>query len=176
MSYVLFSKEECDYVKSFWDDSISMDGSTNAKFKTNDGNVISVRRDANLKYVDLHNIELLDFTRDKISEIGIKSITNEVVKIVKYEAGDYFAPHRDFKIYDEGAVYKTLIIQLSDASAYIGGDLYVREIPQPREQGSYSLFLSSDIHEIKLVEGGIRFSLTIFLYESDFFGPKSKLI
>lgn len=176
MSCVLFSKEDCDYVKSFWDESVSLNGSDRGKFETESGDIISVRRNANLKFLDLYNTELLDFIIKKISEIGIKTISNNVVKIVKYSQGDFFAAHRDFKIYDRGAVYKTLVIQLSDSLEYIGGDLYVKDKPQPREQGSYSLFLSSDIHEVKLVEDGVRFSLTIFLYESDFSLPKTKLI
>lgn len=177
MGNVLFSKEECEYIKSFWDDSNSIDGATRGQVQTEEGRIISIRRNAKLKFLDLFNGELINFLLNRLSNIGIKSILNNQVKITKYIEGDFFAPHRDFKKTDKfGSTYKTLVIQLSELSDYTGGDLYVKNIPQSKEQGSYSLFLSSDIHEIKQIDSGTRFSLTIFLYESDFYSAKSKLL
>ena len=198
MDNVLFSKEECEYIKSFWDDFNSIDGvayrttdgnyhkgitrtiddATSGQVQTKDGRIISIKpKNAKLKFLDLFNKELINFILSRLSNIGIKSILNEQVKITKYIEGDFFAPHRDFKNRDKnGYTYKTLVIQLSELSDYTGGDLYVKNIPQSKEQGSHSLFLSSDIHEIKRIDSGIRFSLTIFLYESDFSSAKSKLL
>ena len=198
MENVLFTKEECEYIKSFWDDSNSIDGvvyrttdgnylksiahvidgSTTGQVQTEEGRIISIKpKNAKLKFLDLFNKELIDFILSRLSKIGIKSILNNQVKITKYIEGDFFAPHRDFKSTDKfGSTYKTLVIRLSDSSDYTGGDLYVKNIPQTKEQGSYSLFLSSDIHEIKRIDSGTRFSLTIFLYESDFSFAKNKLI
>jgi predicted 2-oxoglutarate/Fe(II)-dependent dioxygenase YbiX len=198
MENVLFTKEECEYIKSFWDDSNSIDGvvyrttdgnylksiahvidgSTTGQVQTEEGRIISIKpKNAKLKFLDLFNKELIDFILSRLSKIGIKSILNNQVKITKYIEGDFFAPHRDFKSTDKfGSTYKTLVIRLSDSSDYTGGDLYVKNIPQTKEQGSYSLFLSSDIHEIKRIDSGTRFSLTIFLYESDFSSVKSKLL
>jgi hypothetical protein len=198
MDNVLFTKEECEYIKSFWDDSNSIDGvvyrtsngnylkgiahvidgTTSGQVQTEEGRLISIKpKNAKLKFLDLFNKELIDFILSRLSKIGIKSILNNQVKITKYIEGDFFAPHRDFKSIDEfGCTYKTLVIQLSDPKDYVGGYLYVKDVPQSKEQGSYSLFLSSDIHEVKLLEEGIRFSLTIFLYESDFSSAKSKLL
>jgi len=198
MDNVLFSKEECEYIKSFWDDFNSIDGvayrttdgnyhkgithtiddATSGQVQTKDGRIISIKpKNAKLKFLDLFNKELINFILSRLSNIGIKSILNEQVKITKYIEGDFFAPHRDFKNRDKnGFTYKTLVIQLSESSDYTGGDLYVKNNPQSKEQGSYSLFLSSDIHEIKRIDSGTRFSLTIFLYESDFSSTKSKLL
>lgn len=198
MENVLFSKKECEYIKSFWDDYTSIDGVvyrtidnsylkedshmvdglTHGQVQTEDGRIISIKpTNAKLKFLDLFNKELINFLLSRLSNIGIKSILNNQVKITKYIEGDYFAPHRDSKKTNKfGSTYKTLVIQLSESSDYTGGDLYVKNIPQPKEQGSYSLFLSSDIHEVKRIDNGIRFSLTIFLYESDFSSVKSKLL
>jgi hypothetical protein len=198
MENVLFSKEDCEYIKSFWDDFNSIDGAlyrttdgnyrkhithvidgaTGGQLQTEEGRIISIKpRNAKLKFLDLFNKELINFILSRLSKIGIKSILNNQVKITKYIEGDFFAPHRDFKSTDKfGSTYKTLVIRLSDSSDYTGGDLYVKNIPQSKEQGSYSLFLSSDIHEIKRIDSGTRFSLTIFLYESDFSSVKSKLL
>jgi hypothetical protein len=195
---VLFSKKECEYIKSFWDDFTSIDGvvyrtidnnylkdashiidgPTHGQVQMEDGRIISIKpTNAKLKFLDLFNKELINFLLNRLSKIGIKSILNNQVKITKYIEGDYFAPHRDFKKTDKnGSTYKTLVIQLSELSEYTGGELYVKNIPQSKEQGSYSLFLSSDIHEVKRIDSGTRFSLTIFLYESDFSFAKNKLI
>jgi|688.fasta_scaffold00038_138 predicted 2-oxoglutarate/Fe(II)-dependent dioxygenase YbiX len=198
MDNVLFSKEDCEYIKSFWDDFNSIDGvvyrttngnyrkdtttvingATTVQLQTENGRIITIKpKNAKLKFLDLFNKELINFILSRLSKIGIKSILNNQVKITKYIEGDFFAPHRDFRSIDEfGCTYKTLVIQLSDPKDYVGGYLYVKDVPQSKEQGSYSLFLSSDIHEVKLLEEGIRFSLTIFLYESDFSSAKSKLL
>lgn len=198
MDNVLFSKEDCEYIKSFWDDFNSIDGVvyrtingnylkdittvingvTTVQLQTENGRIITIKpKNAKLKFLDLFNKELINFILSRLSKIGIKSILNNQVKITKYIEGDFFAPHRDFKNIDGfGCAYKTLVIQLSESSDYTGGTLYIKNIPQSKEQGSYSLFLSSDIHEIKRIDSGIRFSLTIFLYESDFSSAKSKLL
>jgi predicted 2-oxoglutarate/Fe(II)-dependent dioxygenase YbiX len=195
MDNVLFSKEDCEYIKSFWDDSNSIDGIvyrttdsnyrkgvidgvTSRQVQTEEGRIITIKpKNAKLKFLDLFNKELINFILSRLSKIGIKSILNNQVKITKYIENDFFAPHRDFKSINKfGSTYKTLVIQLSDPKDYVGGYLYVKDVPQSREQGSYSLFLSSDIHAVKLLEEGIRFSLTIFLYESDFSSAKSKLL
>jgi predicted 2-oxoglutarate/Fe(II)-dependent dioxygenase YbiX len=173
MSSVIFSKNDCDFIKSYWDDTKSLNGSGRISFKIDEVNTISYNRKVNGYYIDYNDTILLNFILERLQKINIKSITPAYVKIAKYKKGDYFEPHHDFNFYGKGSIYKTLVVQLSDASTYIGGDLYVKGVSQPREQGSYSLFFSSDIHEVKLVENGIRFSLTIFLQETDFINTKT---
>jgi hypothetical protein len=172
MSSIILSKDDCEFIKSYWNDSLSLSGGRSI-FKIDEINTLSFRRKAQGGYIDYTGEYLVNYIKEKISVIDIKSINNSSVKISKYTKGDFFEPHHDFNFYGKGAIYKTMVIQLSNSADYIGGDLYVKDIPQPREQGSYSLFLSSDIHEVKLIEEGIRFSLTLFLSESDFTIPKS---
>jgi hypothetical protein len=173
MSHIILSKDDCNFIKSFWDESFAIILNNSRKLvKLDDINNISFKSPMKGVCIDYHDINLLNFIINKLQVIDLKSIHTNSVKISKYSTGDYFGPHHDFNFYGKGAIYKTLVIQLSDPSEYIGGDLYVKDNPQPREQGSYSLFLSSDIHEVKLVENGTRFSLTIFLNESDFINTK----
>lgn len=173
MSSVIFSEKDCEFIISYWDDNKSLNGSGRISLKIDEANNVSYNRKVSGYYMDFNEDILLDFILKKLIKINIKSITQSCVKIAKYKKGDYFEPHHDFNFYGKGAIYKTLVIQLSDESTYVGGDLCVKEIPQSRKQGSYSLFLSSDIHEVKLIESGSRFSLTIFLYESDFINTKT---
>lgn len=170
MSSIIFTQSDCDFILSYWDDSKSIDGSGRGAYRLNDKSSVSFKRNVKGYYIDYSNTELIEFILKRLSALSIKSING--IKITKYSKGDYFEPHHDFNSYNKGAVYKTLVVQLSDPHSYIGGDLYVKGKPQSREQGAYSLFLSSAIHEVKLVEEGTRFSLVIFLFESDFTNAK----
>lgn len=173
MSLVLFTQQECDKIKSYWNEDISLDGAGRASFIIDETNTVSFNRRVKGRYIDYTDSELINFIVPNLSKIGIKSITQGAVKISKYTEGDYFEPHHDFNFYGKGAIYKTLVVQLSDPNTYLGGELYVKGIPQTRVQGGFSLFLSSDIHEVKLIQKGERFSLVIFLYERDFENSKS---
>ena len=175
MNNIIFNKDECDYIKSFYIEGLSENGSAPLIVHIDDNKTLSIKRKASAKYIDLTHSDLIDFILKKLKKIKIKSISSESVKIVKYSKGDYFEKHTDFNKYGRGATYKTLVIQLSDSSDYIGGNLVVNTIPQPRELGSYSLFLSSTEHEVTTVLSGTRFSLTIFLTQEDFY-HKSKII
>jgi predicted 2-oxoglutarate/Fe(II)-dependent dioxygenase YbiX len=173
MSSILMSKKDCEYIKSFWDQSNYQTEKTDSRFKIDNINTIKLNyKNVKGSYFDCKDESLINFITEKLKLIDVEKISSGSVKINKYIEGDYFGPHHDFNAYGKGAVYKTLVIQLTDPSTYKGGDLYVKGIPQSREQGSYSLFFSSDIHEIKLVEWGTRFSLVIFLFESDFNNKK----
>jgi len=172
MSVILLSKDDCSYVKSFWDDSISKGGSKYGSFELQSGNNIRFRTKVQGNYIDFHQgHSLFNFILKKVQVLGIKSISSGI-KLARYGKGDYFEPHHDFNFYGEGALYKTLVIQLSDNLDYKGGDLLVKQVPQMREVGSYSLFLSSDIHEVTLITEGERWSMSIFLLEKDFVNVK----
>ena len=168
----LLSNEDCDYVLSFWNEVTSLESIKYLSKKIDDHNTINFRTKAKGRYSDINNPSLNSFLLEKLKPIGIINLP-EYVKIAKYSKGDYFEPHHDFNFYGSGHIYKTLVIQLSDPNSYKGGDFYVKDYPKSRFRGDYSLFLSSEIHEVKLVEEGVRFSLTIFLEESDFIQTKS---
>lgn len=172
MNKVILTDDDCRYIKSFWNDEISLDGTGRGLYKVNSDLEISFKREVKGNYIDIASEKLNRFLVSKLKAINIKSITLGGVKLAKYSQGDYFMPHRDFNYYGKGAVYKTLVLQLTKSTEYTGGDLYVENKPQTRIQGGYSLFLSSKLHEVKLVEKGTRQSLVIFLIEEDFDIPK----
>jgi len=169
---MLLSKVECEYILSFWDESESIASTKYLEEKIDEFNTIRFRTKVKGRYLDTANSLLREFLSDKLSTIGIINLP-EYVKIARYSEGDYFEPHHDFNFYGKGAMYKTLVIQLSDENDYDGGTLYVNDVPQTRTQGDYSLFLSKEIHEVKLITKGTRYSLTYFLSEGNFVPQKS---
>lgn len=170
----LLSNEDCDYVLSFWDEDKSIKSTKYLSRKIDEDTTINFRTKAKGRYSDISNSTLNNFLLTKLRPIGIINLP-DYVKIAKYSEGDYFEPHHDFNFYGKGHIYKTLVIQLTDPNDYLGGDFYVNNYPKSRFRGDYSLFLSSEIHEVKKIEKGTRFSLTIFLEESDFIETKSAI-
>lgn len=169
---MLLSKEECKYVLSFWNESKSIASSKYLEGKIDEVNTIKFRTRVSGRYLDTDNPTLRNFLLNKLSPIGIVSLP-DYVKIARYCKGDYFEPHHDFNFYGNGAVFKTLVLQLTDQEDYEGGTLYVLDEPQSRTQGDYSLFLSKELHEVKLLTKGTRYSLTYHLSEKNFIYQKT---
>ena len=169
---MLLSKVECEYVLSFWDERESIASTKYLEEKIDEVNTIKFRTKVSGRYIDTGDPVLREFLCEKLSSIGIQNLPT-YVKLARYSVGDYFEPHHDFNFYGKGAIYKTLVIQLSDENDYEGGTLYVNNVPQTRTQGDYSLFLSKEIHEVKLITKGTRYSLTYFLTEGNFVNQKS---
>lgn len=167
MSNVIFSQEDCEYIKSFWNEDNSLDGNGYGKTTYNNKS-INIIRDVRGHYIDLSDASLLSFILNKVSPIGIGSISLGQVKIAKYIEGDYFSPHKDYTVYDIGTVRKTVVVQLSAPTEYDGGNLLVEDIPQSRELGSASIFNSNQIHEITRLTRGVRYSLVMFLIDGDY--------
>jgi predicted 2-oxoglutarate/Fe(II)-dependent dioxygenase YbiX len=174
MNNVIFSKEDCEYIKSFFDESLAI-GDDEPRYLELNGKNIEIRKNAKGSYQEITQPELIEFIVEKLKPLNILSIKRECLNLIRYNEGDYFEKHRDFSKYGIGATYKTMVIQLSDPTEYEGGDLCVKDIPQDRTQGSVSLFLSSTEHEVKKVLRGTRFSLSTFLYEEDFIFSKSAI-
>lgn len=170
----LLTNEDCDHVLTFWNEEESIKSSKYLTRKIDEDNTINFRTKAKGRYSDINNPDLNNFLLPKLRPIGVINLP-EYVKIAKYSKGDYFEPHHDFNFYGKGHVYKTLVIQLSDPNDYEGGDFFVKDYPKSRFRGDYSLFLSSEIHEVKEITKGTRFSLTIFLEESDFIATKAAI-
>ena len=171
---MLLSKEECKYVLSFWNEELSIASTKYLEGKIDEVNTIKFRTKVKGRYLDINNTSLRNFLLEKLSLINIISLP-EYVKIARYCEGDYFEPHHDFNFYGTGAMYKTLVIQLTDEKEYEGGTLYVLDEPQSRTQGDYSLFLSKEIHEVKLLTKGTRYSLTYHLTEDNFIPQKTAI-
>ena len=171
---MLLSKGECKHVLSFWNEDQSIASTKYLEQKIDEVNTVKFRTDVSGRYLDTNNPILRNFLLSKLSPLGIISLP-EYVKFARYCEGDYFAPHHDFNFYGTGSVFKTLVIQLTDEGDYEGGTLYVLDEPQSRTQGDYSLFLSKEIHEVKLLTKGTRFSLTYHLSEENFTYQKTSI-
>lgn len=172
---MLLSKSECEYVLSFWDEEKSIASTKYLEQKIDEVNTIKFRTKVSGRYIDTNDSTLRNFLLEKLAiPLGLKSLP-EYVKIARYCEGDYFEPHHDFNFYGTGSIFKTLVIQLTDENEYQGGTLYVLDEPQSRKQGDYSLFLSKELHEVKVLEKGIRYSLTYHLLEDNFIYNKSAI-
>ena len=55
-------------------------------------------------------------------------------------------------------------MQLSKSDDYRGGDVLVRDIQLPREQGDITVFPSFLEHQVEPVTYGKRYSLVLWLY------------
>lgn len=172
MKNVMFSKEDCSYIKSFFDESLAIDGNT-PKYFTYGETTVKITKKVSGLCCDIQNTSLANFILQRINYLNIKSINSDSVSIIKYSEGDYFGKHRDISRNGYGAVYKTLVIQLSDESEYTGGEFCIEEEPQSKQQGCCILFLSSKEHEVRKITSGVRYSLTIFLNYTDFINDKS---
>lgn len=169
---VMFTKEEYDYILSFWISENSHSGEGYGKVKVNNTD-INIRRDVKGRYIDIFNGDLISFLESKFKPIGVSKISSGTCKLTSYKAGDYFAPHTDYQEYTNGTIRRTLVLQLSSSEDYIGGDLIVEGVKQSKNKGSISIFKSNELHEITLIESGTRHSLVVFLFDGDFEIKKS---
>ena len=154
---VVFTKEDCEYVKSFYyteressSNDIQQYGSVSIKFSN-----------SSAKFISTTNEELTNFLLYKLKPYGVKSIP--LVKFMRYETGDNLARHTDFDKYGVDKIYKTFLIQLSDSNEYTGGDLIVGKDIQSKEQGTLSIINPTTPHEVTKIISGERLSLVLFL-------------
>lgn len=167
---VIFSKEECEYIKSFYQLYTENDGNDTHILN---GIPIKFRKGSEAKFVVINNEELKEFLLLKLKPLKVTNIPS--IKIMKYVEGGSLAQHQDFSKYGVDIIYKTLLVQLSESTHYIGGDLIVDNIPQSRVIGSLTTISPTDVHEVTVLESGERYSLVLFLYESNFDIKKSML-
>jgi predicted 2-oxoglutarate/Fe(II)-dependent dioxygenase YbiX len=159
----VFSKNDCEYIKSFYFKCEEINGLD----VHNINNIeIRFRKGNSAKFVIINNSELNNFLLQKLNFLNIKNISS--VKIIKYIEGDALAKHQDFSKYGVDVLYKTILVQLSDSSDYTGGDLIISKVTQSRDIGSVISISPTTEHEIAPITKGERYSLVLFLYESNF--------
>lgn len=158
---VVFTPEECEYIKSFYNTEIEHSSNEVQKY----GDVNIKFSNSSTKYTSTQNEELIKFLENKLNQYGVKSIP--LVKFMRYETGDNLARHTDFSKYGVDIIYKTYLIQLSKSDDYSGGDLIVGKDVQSREQGSLFIINPTTPHEVTKVLSGERISLVLFLREGN---------
>lgn len=156
---VVFTPEECEWIKSFYDTDSEHSSDEVQKY----GDVYIKFGKSSTKYTSTKNEELIKFLENKLSQWGVKSIP--LVKFMRYQTGDNLARHTDFSKYGVDIIYKTYLVQLSKSDEYTGGDLIVGKDVQSREQGSVFIINPTTPHEVTKVLSGERISLVLFLME-----------
>lgn len=168
---VIFTKEECEFIKSFYNPSEEINASDLQDFKT-----VKLRFSKNrhsVKYTFPNDEILKSFLVSKLAPFKVKKIPS--VKLMVYKQGDFLPEHQDFSKYGVDIMFKTIISQLSDSNEYTGGDLIVEGKAVDRSLGHTLAISPTDLHEIKKVESGERWSLVLFLKEENFHIQKSIL-
>ena len=105
--------------------------------------------------------------------LGDRSIVSHLYKLLVYEKGGFFLPHKDGEKLDR--MVATLVVALP--SKHIGGELIVRHVghetiirfddPAAEFQTSFAAFYSDCEHEVKTVVDGFRLCLVYNLVLAD---------
>lgn len=164
---VLFSKDECQFLKN-----LTIDGnSTQSKVILPITNEIveNTCRTSTEFIIEIDDF-LSEFLLKKIKVLGIKTLPPEF-SILRYEKNQEFKIHTDSGInYPE--IYKTLVIQLSEDSDYVGGELCIYtnkdKIVASKEIGNVIIFNSSLKHCANKIEDGVRYCLVVFTKKTNF--------
>jgi hypothetical protein len=169
---VIFTTDECNYIKTFWNTVPTIESGGRHPFFLN-GNKININSESSghINYFD-ETHELFNFVLNRFKKINVKKFSS-AIKITRYNQGDFFLPHKDFQHYENGELSRTIVVQLSDSNDYCGGDLIVENIPQTRNIGEYITIKASQLHEVTQITSGIRYGLVIFLLNDDMNFPKT---
>lgn len=164
---MVFSKEDCNFISSLWDENKVYDESYN-KYAVYAGNKVKIKtNNVKANYVRITDSIHLNFILDKLKPLGIKSICTEEATIMKYSTGHFFGPHRDYPDYGDDRLNKTLVVQLTSPDQYQGGDLLIEGVKQSRLRGDCILIKSNQIHEVTEITSGSRMTLVLFLLDRD---------
>jgi len=150
MQQILFTKKECKKI---------LDGIKNSRAGGTDD--VWYRKYQEFLILDR---EILDLVLEKVKIFGVKQIKQG--RILKYEKGCFFNIHTD--TYDEKPHrYKTIIIQLSDENEYEGGKVIVGDEVLSKHIGNTTIFDSTTLHGMEIIENGTRYSFIVWLERSD---------
>ena len=169
----LFSQQDCEYIKSFYDVAIEK----NEKgFKINSDKYpqgIAIKDGSAVSWNEIQNDTLDRFLLSKLIELGITSLP--YLKLMKYGVGNEMKPHRDFQAYDTSTIYRSTTIQLSSPEEYKGGELYVEGVKASNIQGTAIMFNPYQTHWVTEITEGERWVIVAFLEEIHFNTKKSLL-
>lgn len=106
--------------------------------------------------------KLFDIIEAKISELQINgfsfSLRRSNLEILKYIKGDYFAPHRDFDIYNSNIIKSySLLVYLNDD--YTGGNTMMDEHEIQYSTGKGLVFKNTILHSCKTITEGVKYVL-----------------
>ncbi|MGP1356275.1 2OG-Fe(II) oxygenase [Roseicyclus sp.] len=159
-----------------------------AEAPARDAGLVRQARDHNLRRADLHWLDevpgtewvierMIDLVRAANREVFDFDITEfaESPQVARYgaEREGHFGWHSDI---GEGRLAErrklTIVVQLSEPEAYVGGDLEVmpgaNTIAADRARGAATLFPSFVLHRVTPVTKGERHSLTVWCHGTPF--------
>lgn len=189
---VLFSPEDCAYIRSFYDNSKEVEGHDTltlvdtikqgrAKYNREIGEeevnaegtlIVRWRKDSNATWIETEDQTLKDFIVDRLKDWGISSCPT--IKIMKYGIGHKLTKHVDFSKYGSQIIYRSFSAQLSDSDEYDGGTLRMTTYGDAgRELGNCIMFPPTYEHLVTEVTEGSRYALIIFFEEEHFEQAKS---
>jgi predicted 2-oxoglutarate/Fe(II)-dependent dioxygenase YbiX len=167
IEHVLFSKEECQFLKTLVvDDEFSQ---SRVISPTTNEVVQNAYRTSSEFMLEI-NKDLGMFLLEKIKKLGAKTLPTEL-SILRYEKNQEFKIHTDSnENYPD--VFKTIVIQLSEETDYVGGELcvYLNEDKTiaSKKIGNVIMFNSSLKHCANKIENGVRYCLVLFMKKSNF--------
>lgn len=142
----LFTSEECDIIISHIENKNNWE-------RADDGDSRYYHIYLELDWV---SNKFIDYIK-KVENIDVSD--SKFVKCLKYEIGDFFKPHTDFR--PNLDFYKTFMyninILLNDD--FEGGDFLVNNQFYPKQRGWVYYYSSNEIHEVREVTNGVRYSI-----------------
>jgi predicted 2-oxoglutarate/Fe(II)-dependent dioxygenase YbiX len=169
----LFSKEDCEYIKSFYDKTLEKNekGFKITSEKYPEG--IAIKDGSAVSWNEIQNDTLDRFLLSKLNVLDITSLP--MLKLMRYGEGNEMKPHRDFQAYDTSTIYRSTTIQLSDPKDYEGGRLVVEGIEASNLQGTVNMFNPYQRHWVTKITKGERWVIVAFLEEVNFTKKKNLL-
>lgn len=164
---VLFSKEECEFLKTL----ILDDEFVQSKVINPISNeVVQNEYRTSSEFVLKINEDLNKFLLEKIKKLGAKTLPTEL-SILRYEKTQEFKIHTDSnENYPD--IFKTIVIQLSEETDYVGGELcvYLNEDKtiSSKKIGNVIIFNSSLSHCANKIVDGVRYCLVLFMTKNNF--------
>lgn len=167
LEQVIFDTNDCDYIKSISSDF----NKAKLTIKTNDGYIEYVnekKRYNTATYITLKRGDgIFDKLNESIKSFGYEFLVDELdTGILKYETGNFIFKHNDLPT--EGVDrFFCIVTQLNESSEYDGGDFryYVNNnpIPMKRDIGNTIVFNPNVMHEVTMVNSGLRYSMVIWV-------------
>jgi PKHD-type hydroxylase len=164
---VLFTADDCQNIKNI---SNKFDKAS-LLIKTNDGYIEYVNEKKRYNTATYLTLKRGDGIFDKINEsiklFGYEFLIDELdTGILRYETGNFIFKHNDLPA--EGIDrFFCIIVQLNQSYDYDGGDFryYINNTPilMKRDIGNILIFNPNVMHEVTMVNSGVRHSMVIWV-------------
>jgi PKHD-type hydroxylase len=161
----LLTKQDCNKVLSLISRRFSFHPSS-LYWNSNSHSKTKVQSTKKTKDCYVSGSRVFELLKKPLQKLNVKSFPENDCVIIKYEKGSYFKKHIDGSSKSERTL--TIMIQLSDAHEYDGGELVTYSNNEPticsKELGNVILIDSTKPHEVLEITKGTRYSLVIWLY------------